>query len=1030
MVCFVKNNLLFNQNNLQDSLHSIFETLVRSQPNAKALIWKDEALTYSDLNRISSAMAFEMIKRDVKRGSYIPIILPRHPKLIISLIAVLKTGSAYALLDQDWPKDRLREVIKSLNPPLVITNIDSLSITEILIWNPFKDTLCLKQKDTNCEVEPVSPCCLFFTSGTTGKPKGVISPHSGITRLFKDNSIATFCSKTVIPLAAALPWDAFSLELWGALLNGGTSWIIDEPYLSTTVLRKGILEYGVNTTWMTSSLFNMIVEEDIGAFTGLTQLMIGGEKLSTSHVKTFLENYINISLINGYGPVESTVFATTHNVSLNDCDNPNGIPIGVPVTGTEVYVLDNQEQLCEEGQIGEICIAGDGLAIAYHNDPILTDQKFKKVNINGIYSRIYTTGDLGFWSNGLLHFQGREDRQVKIRGHRVELTEIERQIEKVLTDVKSCRVIAKKDESKLSQELIAFCIPKKKGDKLEKIRDNLESKVVHYQLPAAVISIESFPLTTQGKLDERKLLEIYLSHLSKDLNAFTTHNKNVKPNEKIVREVFSSVLGKNFVPSDISLKELGGNSLDIGRICSRLGSKFNRVIPLSLLYQYPTIASLSHFLNISSNDPFVPSYSANNNMNPMQLMYLTQHLVNPENLSSRCLMTWFLNGNLDLILLKNAISYVHKKNEALRTHYLADTNPNLKISESFAPSLIILPNQSSIVEANMLLRSELSGVLDPTQGQIWRTAVVQIGESRRSIFGCAIHHIAFDGYSEHLLANDLSEGYKTLTRGNEKYYPCSNLRHVLTPSSLNGCINNPKMSFIKEFENVPEINWPKPEKINAPYKDNNKEYSVSISRTLVKKIDEFAIINHLSRFDILFHHWAKTLQNATKQDDFCIGVPIRQRNTLESENLLGCYLNMICIRLRKDFFSNGGGFKETSQAIQCVLANQDVSFLEVLQLVKHKQTGRTPLFQTLFALQDNPAPELNLAGLKTKFIRQPYLDLPLELHAEIWPDNNDALLLNISHRQECLSSELIPGLANSFIGSLNQFLNISSGAYV
>src|SRR3990167_8065116 len=426
----------------QEIVHEVFIKWAHIQPNATALIWNHKSITYAELNRASDCAAASLLKAGVRPGSFVPISLEKSPDLIISLLAVLKAGAAYSLLDPAWPESRLKEIITALDSPLVITCQKKLiSNYAITFWPPEVDTFISAQDFYPIPVKGGSPCCVFFTSGTTGQPKGVVSHHIAITRLFRGNSFAKFSTDTVMPLAASMAWDAFSLELWGALLNGGSSWIVTEPYLSANELRYGIRYHKVNTVWLTASLFNMIVEEDCDAFLGLQQIMIGGERLSVSHVKKFLQQHPLVDLINGYGPVENTVFATTHQISLEDCTEKTGIPIGCPVNGTQVYVC-RDNCLCDVGEIGEICIAGDGLALGYLNDPKLTDEKFVYMNITSSLERVYRSGDLGLWDGKLLHFKGRVDRQIKIRGHRIELAEIELKIEKLLTEVRSCRVIA------------------------------------------------------------------------------------------------------------------------------------------------------------------------------------------------------------------------------------------------------------------------------------------------------------------------------------------------------------------------------------------------------------------------------------------------------------------------------------------------------------------------------------------------------------------------------------------------------------
>ncbi|WYB33581.1 AMP-binding protein [Streptomyces sp. SM1P] len=264
-------------------------------------------------------------------------------------------------------------------------------------------------------------------------------------------------------------------------------------------MREAVAVHGADTVWLTSSLLNMVVDEDPDAFLGLAQVITGGERLSVPHVRAFVRRHPGIALINGYGPVESTVFATTHRITEADCDLPGGIPVGRPVPGTRIHVID-----------GEICVAGDGLALRYLGEPELTEAKFPRVRVDGEDVRVYRTGDLGrLDENGVLHYGGRADRQVKVRGHRVEPAEVERRIQDLLPAVRDCRVVAHRNAAGNTEGLVAFCVPERPGDPLSGAAATLAAELVAYQRPDAVLAVAGFPLTAQGKLDERALLDLW-----------------------------------------------------------------------------------------------------------------------------------------------------------------------------------------------------------------------------------------------------------------------------------------------------------------------------------------------------------------------------------------------------------------------------------------------------------------------------------------------------------------------------------------
>lgn len=476
-----------------EGLHDVFAAQARAQPRRTALIARYTRMSYGELDARAEELADRLAAAGVEQGHVVPILMPRSVDLVVTLLAVLKLGAAYALLDPDWPLTRLDAVVGQLRPPLVVARPGTRAELPAPLWTAAEDDTGEGPARAAVTVRGSDACCVFFTSGTTGRPKGVSTPHRATARLFRPGTFTRFDRDTVIPLAAALPWDAFSLELWAALYNGGTGVLIDEPFLTAEALRTMVTDHGVNTAWLTSSLFNLIVDEDLTAMSGLSQVMVGGERLSARHVGRFLDRFPDTALINGYGPVENTVFTTTHHITAADCARPGGIPLGRAVPGTSVFVLQGNRP-CAAGEPGEICVAGDGLAHGYLGEPALTAEKFTQVDIDGEQVRLYRTGDMGVRDeNGIVEFRGRIDRQVKIRGNRVEPAEVERQIVRLVPDVADCRVVPRWNELDGVFDLVAFCVPTRTGGAPPEVPAILARHLPAYQRPVDVAFVDSFP---------------------------------------------------------------------------------------------------------------------------------------------------------------------------------------------------------------------------------------------------------------------------------------------------------------------------------------------------------------------------------------------------------------------------------------------------------------------------------------------------------------------------------------------------------
>ncbi|MET8938166.1 AMP-binding protein [Streptomyces rubiginosohelvolus] len=1099
-----------SQEGPHETLHGAVARWAVRTPAATAVVHGARRLSYAELDRAADARAGSLARRGVVAGDLVPVLLPRGTELIVSVLAVLKLGAAYALLDPAWPDGRIREVTDRLGARLIVTGDPDCERSGLPVWSPAEavsgvpvrvggDVASAAPVPVGGEVSSDAPACVFFTSGTTGRPKGVLSPHRATARLVRPDTFARFGPATVIPLAAALPWDAFSLELWAALLSGGTSLVVDEPYLSGQALREAVAVHGADTVWLTSSLLNMVVDEDPDAFLGLAQVITGGERLSVPHVRAFVRRHPGIALINGYGPVESTVFATTHRVTEADCDLPGGIPVGRPVPGTRIHVID-----------GEICVAGDGLALRYLGEPELTEAKFPRVRVDGEDVRVYRTGDLGrLDENGVLHYGGRADRQVKVRGHRVEPAEVERRIQDLLPAVRDCRVVAHRNAAGNTEGLVAFCVPERPGDPLSGAAATLAAELVAYQRPDAVLAVAGFPLTAQGKLDERALLDLWAPEAAdgtRQPKAATAagapsataaarpsgasaptaaaqpsgtstgtapaHSAGTAPAPSsgtapaaaqpsgasaptaaaqpsgtstgtapapssgtapapsagaAVRRasaeassyvhrtaaVFAAVLGLPSVPIDTPFTDLGGSSLAGGRVCARLAAELERPVPVSRLYEHPTARGLGQWLAEEAPVPPAPVAAGDDvPLTPMQTGYLTNHLLRPQDRSAHCLLLFRIDGDLDLDSLDSAVETVHERHETLRTACTATPHPVARVTDLPAPVLEILEPEPDTDRAVDTLRATLGAPLGLDEGEVWRTALVPLEPGRAWVFGCVVHHIAFDGWSESVLAGDLAAAYNAARAAAGDAAPVPPPPPALSVAAsarlraerlAHADPEHQRATLIDALAGVPELTWPaRTDPTAAPAAPAFRTERL-LEPDAAARLDAAAARAGVTRYAVLLACYGQVLAELTGQRDFAVGVPVAQRFDPRLDDAVGCHIEMACLRLRGAVLDGGPeAVAEAGRVLDRAFAAQDVSFHELVRLLNPPRTGRPPLFQTLLVLQDNAIPELPLTGLGTTLLRPPYLDIPLEVQTEVWPLPDGRLRLAVNHRLDAV----------------------------
>jgi amino acid adenylation domain-containing protein len=517
-------------------IHESVAAHARDAPEATALIQGGIRTSYGVLDAAASGYAAELAAKGIGPGHVIPVLLPRSPLLVAIELAVLKTGAAYSNLDLRWPTERIATIIRHISPALVIAASDVEADGFPVYRPPGGDLQDRSDAAAAAAVTPAisppmtgaEPATVFFTSGTTGTAKGVVIPHRAVTRMFRPGGLAGFGPGHTTPQAAAQPWDMYAFELWGQLTAGGTCALIEGDNLLPGPLADLVATAGVSTLWITTSLFNVFVDEDLDCFDGLTEVLVGGERLSPGHVRAFLQRYPGIPVRNGYGPVENCMLTTTHRLTLADCDRPDGVPVGTAVPGTTVLVLDADDQPCGPHQQGEICAAGTGLAIGYLGDPALTSAKFVTVHADGADVRVYRTGDIGeLDDDGVLHYRGRRDRQVKIAGHRVELEEIE-VLARGLAGVRDCVALPVTEPDGRVTRLALFYLTdpslgaeagsvkeeaapgsrQRHDDDPLGVRDALLGMLPATSVPGVVRRMSRLPVTANGKLDRAELARL------------------------------------------------------------------------------------------------------------------------------------------------------------------------------------------------------------------------------------------------------------------------------------------------------------------------------------------------------------------------------------------------------------------------------------------------------------------------------------------------------------------------------------------
>lgn len=500
--------------NDKSSIVDIFESVVAQNSESIALIKSGKSMSYAKLNASANQLARHLLSQDVHSGDYVGICIERSFELVITILAILKVGAAYVPLDLRQPSQRLQEIVEEAGIHCVISKHD----TPAAFLSNDLNIVCLEQdeglidqySDVNLSVEHCQDdvAYLVYTSGSTGRPKGVTITHRGVIGLlFGVDYVKLDPSKRVLQLAS-FSFDAATFELWGALLHGAVSVLFPEELPILGKLSKYIVENNISTLFLTTALFNTIIDEKPNCLSKVLQVLTGGEAHSVAHMRKALELLPNTEIINVYGPTETTAFATYCSIRRSMLTpSTHSVPIGKALGNASIYVFNDEMKLVEAGEEGELYIGGAGLAIGYLNQPELTEQKFVKINVTAKRKlRLYKTGDIvRYDSHGDLHFIGRRDKQVKVNGFRLELTEIELYLNSHPNIKQSC-VIVKTDKF-FNKVLVAFIVCDEKVVEEGEWRSYLSDRLPSYSIPSIFHQVAEMPLTINGKLDQQKLEE-------------------------------------------------------------------------------------------------------------------------------------------------------------------------------------------------------------------------------------------------------------------------------------------------------------------------------------------------------------------------------------------------------------------------------------------------------------------------------------------------------------------------------------------
>lgn len=585
-------------------LAEMFEITAARFPDNIALVSQEKKMSYSELDQRANQYANLLRSKKLPDGSAVAIMLHKGMEALISMLAIIKVGCHYVPLDPDWPIRRLGYILDDTDTAAIITNQDLSGQIPVTVKAKI---ICTDLANNNVDdyskeldlagIERHSEklCYVMYTSGSTGKPKGVQICHKGVVSLVDHVDYVTLNDRSVLLQVSPLFFDGSTFDIWGSWLNGGKLILPPKGVPSLDSLAELVVNNNVNTLFTTTQLFNAIVDYRLADMSSIKQLMFGGEVASPEHVARFKDTYTDSKVSNIYGPTETTTFAVSYPIPA-DFDKRKLLPLGKPITNNQVVILSDQLQLCPTGVRGEICIGGEGVSKGYLNKKKLTAQKFIKNPIKELdCTTLYRTGDIGYYNeHGNICFVGRVDNQIKLRGYRIELSEIEYAVRDI-NGILDCIVTVQCPDD----YIVAYVTLDERIINCEKeISHKLSMRLSKYMMPDFVEILSNFPLNENGKIDKLLLPKATPKHD----NTGTEIPSHILDDAHVIYNIWSEILEDEEITYDDHFFEIGGNSIKLIYVLEELKKHYadkpevTDKLTIASLFEYSSISNLIEYL--------------------------------------------------------------------------------------------------------------------------------------------------------------------------------------------------------------------------------------------------------------------------------------------------------------------------------------------------------------------------------------------------------------------------------------------------
>ncbi|MEV1120747.1 amino acid adenylation domain-containing protein [Actinosynnema sp. NPDC049800] len=964
------------------SLVARFEARAAATPDAPAVVSDEGSLTYRQLDAEADRWAHRLAAAGVAAETPVALLMDRSPALVVVILAVLKAGGYYVPLHESYPVERLDFVLADLDAPVLVT--DRPALPEGLtapVHVVRTDEQPPAAGPLNRRAHPDQLAYVMHTSGSTGVPKGVAVTHANVVELATDRLFTTPAHARVL-LHSSHAFDAATYELWAPLLSGGTVVVAPPGVLDIVTLGRVVADHRVTALWLTAGLFRLVAEEAPTCLAGVREVWTGGDVVPAAAAARVRAHCPDLTVVDGYGPTETTTFATRFALRPGEPD-PEAMPIGLPMDNTRVHVLDADLGLTPPGAVGELYVAGTGLARGYLGRAGLTAERFVPDPYGPPGERMYRTGDLvRRLPDGRLAFHGRADDQVKLRGFRIEPGEVEAVLARH-PDVAHA-VVAVRADHRGERRLVAYVVPGE-GVVVDQaaLRAHVGDVLPAYMVPSVVVELDSLPLNANGKVDRHAL--------PAPATAAPSPSRAAHGVEKALCGLFADVLGVESVGVDDGFFDLGGHSLLAMRLIGRVRAVLGVEAPIRAVFEHPTPAGLARALHDAApararvtprpRPDVVPLSAA------QQRLWFLDRLDEAGGMYTVPLAVR-LTGALDDSALLAAVADVVVRHEVLRTVFPeVDGAPRQAVLDPAAAVALLSAATRRVETTEEALTGELADAVRhkfaladdlPVAVRLYRLA------ADHHVLLLLLHHVAADGWSLAPLLRDLGVAYRARHAGVAPEFtplPVQYADYTLWQHDVLGSDDDEHSPLRAQLDHWRARLADLPDTVDLPAdrpragrpEHEGGSVPLRLDAGVHARVARLAAAHGASPFMVLHAALAALLTRLGAGVDIPVGTPVAGRRDEALDDLVGFFVNTLVLRVDT---SGEPSFAELVERVRDVdlaaFANQDVPFDRLVEeLAPRRSLARHPLFQVLLVLQNNADPDLDLPGVTPEVVDLP-----------------------------------------------------------